>query len=805
MINPQETLQRHFGFSAFRRGQETAIRTVLEGRDSVVVMPTGAGKSLIYQLAALHLDAPVLVISPLIALMKDQVDALQRRDIAATFINSAITKREQLIRLRAFVEKYVKLLYVAPERLRNGDFQRALRRVPIGLLAIDEAHCVSQWGHDFRPDYLQIGPARAALNNPITVALTATATPQVQDDIERLLELQNPLRLVTGFNRPNLTFTVKHTAHDDLKYRALKQLLKDEPGAGIIYAGTRKETEEIAQYVSEVLKRPCPAYHAGVNGNKRTSIQEDFMQRRVNVVAATNAFGMGIDRADLRFVVHFNLPGTLEAYYQEAGRAGRDGEPAQCVLFYAPQDRGLQEWFIKQDNPAPDEVRALYQLLSRLVTDDVATATWGGLAQTTNLSEIKLRLALSQLEQMDAVYRLGDERRMLRLRVKSWDKRAAQDLFEMLAARRDHRYDQLERMVNYAETADCRRQIILTHFGDTEDAHAPLCCDNCLRRAADERGETRKAETQTEWAALLALDTAKMLSYPVGGNTLVKILRGSQARGMEKYARLQHYGRLAAVPRAAVKAVVNQLLEQSYLKYESVHNDTRSFTVVNITERGMDALRDRAALPIRVELTVTEADTRRARERKMGNTVEITKGMLARGLTPEEIAKERGLQPASIYRHCAQLIGNNELDVGKIVAQEVIEQVQNAAAEVGSTRYLRPLKDILPEDISYGEIQCVVAAMPSKADAPRKSRQLTAPDKLSAKAARLFEKLRQWRLQEARDQGTPPYTVFHDTELRAIAHHSPRTAEELKRIRGVGEQKTEAYGGTVLEIVREFA
>ncbi len=352
--NLAASLNSHFGFSSFLPGQEQAIKSLIAGHHTLVVMPTGAGKSLIFQLTALQFEGLTLVISPLIALMKDQVDSLTRRSIPATYINSALPSAEQNLRLRKLAQGEYRLVYIAPERLRNVPFLNALRSLPVSLLAVDEAHCISEWGHDFRPDYLYIAQARAALGNPLTTALTATATPQVQKDIIRLLGLDDPTCIVTGFNRPNLSLDVRYTSGLPSKLCALKELLSDgHAGATIVYTGTRHDAEEVTEFAQEVAKCPAEFYHAGRTPEERTRIQNEFITGKLNTIVATNAFGMGIDRADVRQVIHFSLPGSLEAYYQEAGRAGRDGHQARVTLLYDPKDRALQEFFIASSELAP--------------------------------------------------------------------------------------------------------------------------------------------------------------------------------------------------------------------------------------------------------------------------------------------------------------------------------------------------------------------------------------------------------------------------------------------------------------------
>lgn len=379
-----ESYLPRFRLDAFRPGQEEVISAVLAGDDCLCVMPTGGGKSLCYQLPALVLDGLTLVVSPLIALMKDQVDQLQALGLPATYINSTLAIAEQYARLDRMAEGRYRLVYVVPERFRSARFLEAIRRVGVRLLAVDEAHCISEWGHDFRPDYSRLGVFRRRFGNPTTIALTATATDAVRRDIVEQLHLTNPRTLVTGFARPNLFYEVWSPRSEREKATMLVRFLRQTPGAGIVYASTRKKTEEVAERIGAELGRSSVAYHAGLLPEQRRTAQEAFMSGRVEVVAATTAFGMGIDKADVRFVVHYNLPGSLEAYYQEAGRAGRDGKPSRCLLLYNASDRYLQEFFIESAYPAREMVARVYECLKRVKDDPIELTQ----------QEIKERLSL---------------------------------------------------------------------------------------------------------------------------------------------------------------------------------------------------------------------------------------------------------------------------------------------------------------------------------------------------------------------------------------------------------------------------
>jgi ATP-dependent DNA helicase RecQ len=457
-------LREKFGYPDFRGGQERVL-TALAENDVLAVMPTGSGKSMCYVLPAL-ITGRTLVVSPLIALMQDQVESLAASGVHATFINSTLSRDKQNQNYLDFIHGRADLLFVAPERFANRRFVEGLRAASIRLLAIDEAHCMSQWGHDFRPDYLRLGDIRDRLGAPRTLALTATADPKVQADITRNLGLeQTATAVVTSVDRPNLEFRVVSISWADEGAEWLLNYLRGKRDAtGIVYARTRQSVDDTVELLRSA-GLSVAGYHAGMLNEERALVQRRFMLDETSIVVATNAFGMGIDKPDVRFVVHLNMPGRVEAYYQEAGRAGRDGEPAQCTLLFHPDDESSQQFFIDRAHPSDETVRSIWLQMT------------SGTTPATKLGNVADQDGYASAFNALRASGLIDENRAL----VSHDPTAAIDT-ESIRAHQRHSEERLMRMIGYAKSPDCRRKTILNYFGEEAPERCGTC-DNCLRPA----------------------------------------------------------------------------------------------------------------------------------------------------------------------------------------------------------------------------------------------------------------------------------------------------------------------------------
>ncbi len=579
-------LRDRFGHGTFRPGQAEIIDAVLRGQDALGVMPTGSGKSIGYALPSLILAAPVLVVSPLIALMKDQVDQLKRKGIAADYVNSTVAPAIQRQRIEAFKTGVLRLLFVAPERFRSERFMAALAGFRPGLFAVDEAHCISEWGHDFRPDYLRLKDAANQLGRPPILALTATATRAVREHVIENLGLTKPLVLVRGFERPNLDFEVVRCTSKQDKLDRLIAIARAGK-RGIVYAATRKSVEEVASELKRSGLDVAP-YHAGMQDTFRHAVSERFSTSKLSIVVATNAFGMGIDRPDLRFVVHYEVPGAIEAYTQEAGRAGRDGEPARCVLLYSAQDARLQRFFIDTGYPSEATLEQTLVRIERacrsaptLAEDQIATFVPA--AQHPREVDSALRV----LAEAGCIARLVDGETRTK-HVRFLEHRPIDHMG--LKRRADREHQRLADMLDYAERGGCHRARLVDYFAGTTASEPCGACAGC--RSSEKRRETTEEEADV---ARTVLSLVSDLNGRYGRKKLIGILTGSRSKDLleARLERLPHYGRLRHLQVAFVELLFQECIDQSLLEIEG-----GKYPVITLGYRGRETLRGRE--PIRL-------------------------------------------------------------------------------------------------------------------------------------------------------------------------------------------------------------
>lgn len=479
----RERLREHFGFRRFRPGQAEAVQAALDGRDTVVVMPTGSGKSLCFQLPALELEGTTVVVSPLIALMKDQADALRDRGIGVVTMNSTLTARQERAAEADIAAGRVEFVYTTPERLARPEFRALLKRQALDLFVVDEAHCISQWGHDFRPEYLALGEAVADLGRPPVLALTATATRDVIADITARLEIPDAELVHTGFYRPNLHLEVTAAAGDTAKRVRLLEILREADGGGIIYVATVGAADELVEFLRGQGVEDVVGYHGRMAVKARTAAQEQFMAGRLRAMVATNAFGLGIDKPDIRFVVHYHLPGTVEAFYQEFGRAGRDGQPARCALLYDPADRKLQKFFKGGRYPDESDLVNAYHTLE-LLRDRPRPPALSEVEAHSPLTKGRLRSCLAVLLGRGVVRREPGNRYLL-LRP-GLDRDAVARVGQLFRENEERDELKLQQLVEYAEGhPTCRWRTLLDYF-ESEELPEGRCghCDRCRAAVA---------------------------------------------------------------------------------------------------------------------------------------------------------------------------------------------------------------------------------------------------------------------------------------------------------------------------------
>jgi len=594
--NPEnlvQLLQSVFGFARFRANQEAVCRAAIEGRDLLLVMPTGAGKSLCYQLPAVALGGTALVISPLIALMEDQVAKLAALNLRVARIHSGLDRSISRQACVDYLAGTLDFLFIAPERLRVPGFPEMLAKRPPTLIAIDEAHCISQWGHDFRPDYRMLGqhlPAlRSGSSSVPVLALTATATPTVQADITAQLGMTNPARFIHGFRRHNLAIEVVELSVPQ-RARAICSLLahRDRRPA-IVYATSRKQSESLAEELSQLM--PAAAYHAGLDAETRERVQSAFQSGQLEIVVATIAFGMGIDKADIRTIIHAGLPGTLEGYYQEIGRAGRDGAPSRTFLMHSYADQRTHDFFLNRDYPPTDHLHQIFRMLSEEARsiDDLRTAS--------KLTEEEFDKALEKLE-IHGGARV-DFSGNVSLGAPGWKK--------TYSVQAQHRAEQFEKVLRFTTSSDCRMAALVRHFGDEEDA-AQSCgvCDICDPAGAILRLFRRATNAERSLAQSI-LDELRSVDYKAAG-TLQKSVDPSGRLTRDDFDAV-----LGAMSRARLIAIEDAEYEKD--------GEVRRYRKVSLTETGL-ATRSAAQVDLLLSDGIAEefagADNRK-RTRKLSN------------------------------------------------------------------------------------------------------------------------------------------------------------------------------------------
>ena len=791
----REVLERYWGYSDFRPGQDAAVTNVLSGGDSLIVMPTGGGKSICYQVPAVLLPGVTLVVSPLISLMKDQVDNLAAVGLPATFINSSLTGSEMSERLAGAEQGRYKLLYVAPERFDSDAFQHRLAALDVSLLAVDEAHCVSEWGHDFRPSYLRLGRVRRLLRNPPIAALTATATEEVRRDIVRQLGLREPRVLVTGFDRRNLIWHVLKAKNDSEKDRMLLKLLKGREGSSIVYASTRKNVDALSSLLNG-SGVPCVGYHAGLLDRDRKRIQDRFMSGEVRVVVATNAFGMGIDKSDVRIVVHYNMPGNLEAYYQEAGRAGRDGGPSDCVLLHAYPDRFTHEFFIDISHPPREAVENVLRVLrrdadargicltppdqiarelSRFLKNDkqvgsaVRVLEQHGLAKPAPATGSGVRLRLLATPERISGELAGREAELHFLRA-LWKAGGGEKVYRGV----ELEWRQLARAAGNGSTSDLldhlQEEGFLEWRSGSEgvwviDRATPINRLPIDWRALDSRRERELGKLQ------------KMQIY-------------AYTRDCRRGFVLQYFGDSAAMKRCG--ACDNCLQGEEGLA-------ARHGIQLDDSPPGPSAARPRRERKERGRkeggrLPLEFRQDRRAARREgfdlsVDGEVTVRSGPdrlrdALRGLR-KELAKKHDLPPFMVVSD--DVMGN--IARAEPATPEALLAVPGVTPRL-LEKYGAPLLELLSSHVSG-------ATLP-RADAPRPP----APDPTPEQSA-LYGRLKKLRNDLAREAQLPAYCVFADKTLIALAQAHPTSESDMLRVSGVGPAKLEKYGEAFLRILRD--
>ncbi|WP_088105323.1 DNA helicase RecQ [Halalkalibacter urbisdiaboli] len=701
MSHAEEKLKHYFGYTHFRVGQEQIIDQMLLGNDSIAIMPTGGGKSICYQIPALLLPGITLVLSPLISLMKDQVDALLEIGIEATYLNSTLSKEEEMQRLADIKAKRYKLVYVAPERLEQSSFTRFLAELDLSLVAIDEAHCMSQWGHDFRPSYLKISAwLNELIKKPRVLALTATATEDVRHDLQQHLNIKDEQVFVTGFARENLRFQLVKGVD---KWSYVEQYLqKQNYSAGIIYASTRKEVEQIFERLKNKGVK-VGMYHGGMNEQDRHHHQEAFIHDHVSIMVATNAFGMGIDKSNVRFVVHYNLPKNIEAYYQEAGRAGRDGEPSECILLFSPQDIRTQSFFIDQSDMHEERKTQEYEKLQQMVAYCHTEMC---------LQQYILRYfgddSEEQCQQCSNCNRTGEkvnrtrEAQMVFSCMKRMRERFGKTMVaQVLTGSENQKIKQFQ--LDSLPTYGLMKQWTLKNLSafidyltaeqyikPTGSAYPTLqLTEKALHVLKGEEEvfqyeQPKQEEPQEQDDVFEALRTCRKELADAHHVPPYVIFSDKTLRQMSQYIPLTE----------DELALIQGVGEQKLQKY----GETFLQVLHQFQERK----------PEHSEIAINTSPTKpKTSSAKKGSYLESVT-LFKQGVSIEDIAKERQLTEQTILNHIMKAYQDGEpLELESLVDKEKVTAIKRVVDEIGS-EYLRPIKEQLPEDVTYQDIRFVL-------------------------------------------------------------------------------------------------
>jgi ATP-dependent DNA helicase RecQ len=802
-------LHQTFGFSAFRANQEAVCRAATDGEDVLLVMPTGAGKSLCYQLPALARGGTGLVVSPLIALMEDQAQKLTAAGLKVARIHSGLSREDSRQACRDYLDGALQFLFIAPERMRVPGFPEMLAKKKPSLIAIDEAHCISAWGHDFRPDYRMLGEYLPALRPAPIIALTATATPAVQADIVKQLGLKQPKLFIHGFRRENLAIEVMELSKPRRTEFTSEFLAGKDRLPAIVYAPSRKAAEELA---GELGRRfPAAAYHAGLDPGTRERVQRHFQTGKLQCVVATIAFGMGIDKADVRTVVHYALPASVEAYYQEIGRAGRDGLPSRTVLLYAFADRKMHDFFLERDYPVATELMRVAKALTEEYQEAEALRVRLKMdAETFGRAVEKLAAQGAASIDFDGNVRKNGN--------VAWQSGYEQQV--------EFRRSQIDRMMAYATTQQCRMSALIRHFGDTGDAHRPCGkCDFCAPAgaAAQSFGEPNAAQDRNLRAILRTLAEC-------GGTKATGRLFTDLAICKE---RNEFEGLLDGLARAGLISIAAET-------FTNAEGKTIPFKKASLTHEGREI---GAAEPLGVVLReaagpveVSKGQKAKVRQVKAAETsVPLTSGQRA---LEEQLRAWRKAEAAKTGKPAFLVCSDAALMAVVIACPQTIQELltvsgfgkdkaERYGAEIcgicrggGSAASHRAEPPRVKAPVAEGgwreraKAEAEAARLvPARAPAePRiarppqefkRERQVVVDvaAELDEGQRALEERLRAWRKAESEKMGLPQFFVLGTTTLRSLVIERPKTLKELMGIQGIGQEKVDRYGTGILEVL----